>query len=129
MVNDAPCQDCTHREVGCHGKCKNYNEWNEEHIRKKKEESKQRRYGQLAASYVSSAVRRMKKMSENRRLEEVKAETMETLDELEKEIKTLVERITEMRKFVSEIQTVEDCDKWYEENGEIDDGFKHIHIF
>lgn len=68
-------------------------------------------------------------MSENRRLEEVKAETMETLDELEKEIKTLVERITEMRKFVSEVQTVEDCDKWYEENGEIDDGFKHIYIF
>ena len=68
-------------------------------------------------------------MSENRRLEEVKAETMETLDELEKEINTLVERITEMRKFVSEVQTVEACDKWYEENGEIDDGFKHICIF
>lgn len=39
MGNIAPCKNCADRKVGCHGLCKDYNEWVTQH-RKDKEELK-----------------------------------------------------------------------------------------
>lgn len=58
---DAPCKDCTRREVGCHGKCESYVEWQKEHVEQKRQEKRLKQCGQVAAAYISDALRRMKK--------------------------------------------------------------------
>ncbi len=36
-MHSNPCQDCDKRYVGCHGKCKEYQNWLKEHLKAKKE--------------------------------------------------------------------------------------------
>lgn len=36
-MRDNPCQDCNKRCVGCHGECKDYQDWLKEHLKAKRE--------------------------------------------------------------------------------------------
>lgn len=39
MKLNSPCLNCENREPGCHGKCREYNDWQNERLAKKREEN------------------------------------------------------------------------------------------
>lgn len=62
------------------------------------------------------------------RIEQARKDYLQGLDELENEIKILSERIKKAREAVPTIQTIEDAQKFVEEN-DLEEGLEHIEIF
>ena len=58
MNNDNPCRECTDRHAGCHGTCKAYLDWHEQHIQKQREiRSKIEAENMTNAFYIESGIR------------------------------------------------------------------------
>ena len=51
-LRDNPCKNCTKRSLGCHARCKDYQNWNKGYHKLQKEEMKER--------IVSSGIREVK---------------------------------------------------------------------
>lgn len=62
------------------------------------------------------------------KIKQTRKEYLQVLDELESEVKILSERIKKAMEMVPTIQTMEDVERFKEEN-DIEEGFKHIEIF
>lgn len=62
------------------------------------------------------------------RIEQARKDYLQGLEELENEIKILSERIKKAREAVPTIQTIEDVQKFVEEN-DLEEGLEHIEIF
>lgn len=62
------------------------------------------------------------------KVEEHKKELINSLNEVENEAKTLLERIEKARAELQNVKTHEDMDKFCEAN-DIEEGFKHIELF
>ena len=58
MKNDSPCYKCTDRHASCHGSCKAYLDWHEQHIQEQREiRSKIEAENMTNAFYIESGMR------------------------------------------------------------------------
>lgn len=58
MKKDNPCHGCTYRHESCHGSCKAYLDWHEQHVRKQREiRSKIEAENMTNAFYIESGMR------------------------------------------------------------------------
>lgn len=58
MKNDSPCFNCHDRCAGCHGSCKAYLDWHEQHVQKQREiRSKIEAENMTNAFYIESGIR------------------------------------------------------------------------
>lgn len=62
------------------------------------------------------------------KIEEARRNYLQGLDELENDIRILSERIKNARENVKKILTVEDAERFVEEN-DLEEGLKHIELF
>ena len=58
MEKDNPCHGCTDRHASCHGSCKAYLEWHEQHVQKQREiRSKIEAENRTNSFYIESGMR------------------------------------------------------------------------
>lgn len=58
MKKDNPCHGCNDRHASCHGSCKAYLDWHEQHVQKQREiRSKIEAENMTNAFYIESGIR------------------------------------------------------------------------
>lgn len=58
MKKDNPCHGCNDRHAGCHGSCKYYLDWHEQHVSEQREiRSKIEAENMTNAFYIESGIR------------------------------------------------------------------------
>ena len=58
MKKDNPCHGCNDRHASCHGSCKAYLDWREQHVKKQREiRSKIEAENMTNAFYIESGIR------------------------------------------------------------------------
>ena len=57
-IKSAPCKDCPDRELGCHGKCKKYKEYQEANKKFREEQHKENEKTQLTHRHLKNLNRK-----------------------------------------------------------------------